>query len=879
MSLLKALSTSSVVAQAPTYVDDVYFASKYITYTSYTNGGTLPSEQFPVPINAAKGDLYWDNVAVLLKCDPDVKDVKTNTALTLLGDNSVTTGTHILGRAIRLIANSSNPTRSTTINFGTLNFNQSWCIDFRVGMSALGDGTGTVYGTANFTFNIGNTVNGIQIVLSCDDGNLGSFVANVWVAGNFYQATGAGTMNNASQTGYFKVSCDGSLLKVFFNGSLFASSACVNASAMTTTGAYLSAVAEYVGANASYTIDEFRITLGSARVGEETNLQLESFPEQDMTNAGRCLVWFSPNNSDTSSTLTGMYTNATTNRVSTMRRSSGTSETASIVSRCTALPTSIAFCSDGLYGSSTVTKFMRLFKEKAGFMAIATGGNTATLTHSLGSTPAMAIIQDINGSVSPVVFHKDLTGGINGNRLVLSSTASQVSSTNAAITATTINCTDIYSGGDAIAYLFADDPSPNGIIRCTSFTTIYDGSATVDVGWEVQTVLIKSVNTTQEWRMVDIEREFTQNETSVWFPNKASSPTGQRPISIFAPTTTGFTVSAGAGLVAGETYIVLAIRRSNKPPTSGTQVFNAIARTGTGTVAPISVIGFSPDLVISEGRSSQNGAVWYDKTRGVNAALRVSNTGTAPEYTSDYTAITSFDSNGITVGADSFFGRINASGSTYVNWYFKRAVGVFDIVNYVGVAGSSQTIPHDLGVKPELMIVKCRNFNGYSWAVYAEAVGATHGCQLNNTGGFFSNSLYWNNTEPTSSTFTIGSGDDTKPSAGASMVAYLFASLAGVSKVGSYTGNGSSLNVNCGFAAGARFVMIKRWDTNGDWYVWDYVRGIVAGNDSHLSLNTTDAEVTTDDSIDPLAAGFTVNQDSATNINVNGATYIFLAFS
>jgi hypothetical protein len=110
-------------------------------------------------------------------------------------------------------------------------------------------------------------------------------------------------------------------------------------------------------------------------------------------------------------------------------------------------------------------------------------------------------------------------------------------------------------------------------------------------------------------------------------------------------------------------------------------------------------------------------------------------------------------------------------------------------------------------------------------------------------------------------------------------IAYLFASLDGVSKVGSYTGNGSSQNIACGFSNGARFVMIKRTDSTGDWYIWDTERGIVTGNDPHLSLNSTLAQVTSDDSIDPYSTGFTVNQVSATNINVSSGEYIFLAIA
>jgi hypothetical protein len=97
--------------------------------------------------------------------------------------------------------------------------------------------------------------------------------------------------------------------------------------------------------------------------------------------------------------------------------------------------------------------------------------------------------------------------------------------------------------------------------------------------------------------------------------------------------------------------------------------------------------------------------------------------------------------------------------------------------------------------------------------------------------------------------------------------------------VGSYTGNGSSQTINCGFTGGSRFVLIKRTDSTGDWYVWDSARGIVSANDPHLSLNTTAAEVTTNDSIDPDNTGFIVNQVAATNINVTSATYIYLAIA
>ena len=65
----------------------------------------------------------------------------------------------------------------------------------------------------------------------------------------------------------------------------------------------------------------------------------------------------------------------------------------------------------------------------------------------------------------------------------------------------------------------------------------------------------------------------------------------------------------------------------------------------------------------------------------------------------------------------------------------------------------------------------------------------------------------------------------------------------------------------------------------GDWFMWDSLNGIVAGNDPHLSINTGTAQVTSDDSLDPANAGFIVNQVAATNINVSSHTYVFYAIA
>ena len=213
-------------------------------------------------------------------------------------------------------------------------------------------------------------------------------------------------------------------------------------------------------------------------------------------------------------------------------------------------------------------------------------------------------------------------------------------------------------------------------------------------------------------------------------------------------------------------------------------------------------------------------------------------------------------------------------GNTGVFHAFRRAPGFFDVVCDTGT-GSAHAIAHSLAVVPELMIRKKRSAVD-NWIVYAG--DATDYLILNSTAATADLNTMWNDTAPTVSAFTVGTSDDVNQPAG-TFVTYLFATLPGISKVGSYTGNGTSQTINCGFTTGARFILIKRTNSTGDWYVWDTARGVVAGDDPHLSLNTSAAEVTTNDSIDPAASGFIVNQVAATNINVSGGTYIFLAIA
>jgi len=236
---------------------------------------------------------------------------------------------------------------------------------------------------------------------------------------------------------------------------------------------------------------------------------------------------------------------------------------------------------------------------------------------------------------------------------------------------------------------------------------------------------------------------------------------------------------------------------------------------------------------------------------------------------------------GVSLGADATNGRINYSPYTYINWFFKRAPSFMDVVCYTGT-GSATTFSHNLGAVPELMIVKSRSRSAENWPTYAAPVfvpgaGYTVG-RLNDSIDFQLNNALFNNARPTASVFSVGT-DTSVNFSGSTYVAYLFATCAGVSKVGSYTGTGTTKQIDCGFTAGARFVLIKRTDSTGDWYVYDSARGITSGNDPYLFLNSSAAEVTNTNYVDTDSTGFKVTAAAPAGLNASGGTYIFLAIA
>tara|TARA_R100000027_G_scaffold55400_1_gene44550 strand:- start:1605 stop:2741 length:1137 start_codon:yes stop_codon:yes gene_type:complete len=351
---------------------------------------------------------------------------------------------------------------------------------------------------------------------------------------------------------------------------------------------------------------------------------------------------------------------------------------------------------------------------------------------------------------------------------------------------------------------------------------------------------------------------------------------------VIHPTPTGFVAISNDDTQGGDgtNYVYVAIRRPHKPPTAGTDVLDIVSRAGTGSTAVVNTNIEPVDFVITKSTNQSNAPVALTRLLGNHTNALNSNSDSNTNIFGSSASFNPWDvQDGIRFSSD---GDTNGGSAwTYINYFFRRAPGFFDVVTYGGTT-PAQNVNHNLGVAPELMIVKVRSTSQH-WAVYnGDLPGSGKFISLNNNwDGNNTNSSFWDSTAPTASVFRVGASNSYVNTVNEEYIAYLFASLDGISKVGTYNGTGNDVNVDCDFAAGARFVMIKRTDSTGDWYVFDSTRGIVAGDDPWIALNTNpaQAQVTYNDFIDPYTSGFTVTSSAPDALNASEGTYLFLAIA
>lgn len=502
-----------------------------------------------------------------------------------------------------------------------------------------------------------------------------------------------------------------------------------------------------------------------------------------------------------------------------------------------------------------------------------------TIAHSLGVAPGLIIVKRTDSTGDWSVWHRSYTQAF--HYLWLNSTNSVANSSGAWNLATPTS-TEFSIGNDPMVntsgasyiwYAFAHDSGTAGLIQCGSFTSTV-AALNVNLGWEPQFLMYKRATSSDGWHIADSTRGWNVDRSAATVDLEAQATSIESGYGITGPTATGFTHTNGT---AGDFYVYVAVRRPNKPPTAGTQVYNAIARAGNNTLTAVTGLGFTPDLLIGAMRNDKVNAPYtefFDRLRGPTQRLAV--TLSAGETVVVTPPLSTFDMDGFTVSADTNgSGALNYTGN-HITWAFKRASGVFDVTYFQSTLNTNQRIPHSLNAAPEFAIFKSRNASN-SWYVWCNLFAVNKymlldSAAIRDVGAVVCTTPSATDIGFITSAFSTGASE--------TWVAYLFATKAGISKVGSYTGDGTTGRViNCGFTTGARFVLIKRTSAIGDWFVWDTARGIVAGNDPHLSINTQVVEVTTNDSIDTDSTGFIVNQLAATDINVNAATYIFLAMA
>ena len=544
------------------------------------------------------------------------------------------------------------------------------------------------------------------------------------------------------------------------------------------------------------------------------------------------------------------------------------------------------------------------FRKCPGFFDVVTwtgdGTSGRTISHNLGSVPGAIFIKQTNSSRDWCVYHRgvDATNPshyklhLNKND-ARADEANIFNDTEPTSTVFTVGHDgEVNGNGDTyVAYLFAHDDQSFGddgdesIIKCGSFTASSGSPHTVTVGFEPQWVIIKRTATNiGNWTIIDNMRgwmaDTSSDGTIRLLADENNAEDGVADMS--GLTSTGFTVDDGAITYgSNQNYIYIAIRRPHKPPSAGTDVLAQKLIAGSTTTQTVSVSGAGvTDMTIIKNCTSASHP-WITASRLLGNGETKMNYANAESTGTFGTAINLWDQmSGTELRYDI---DINRNGYFYMHWQFTRKPGVFDVVAYTGT-GSAQNISHNLGVAPELIITKRRDSasslgwitGSYHWFVSTR--WDRQGRLNQNSYGFTGGGIYEPASSHSATQYPVNTDGDVNASGG-TYFSFLFATLPGISKVGTYSGTGNNIDVDCGFTAGARFVLIKRADSSGDCFVFDTERGINSGNDSYLIVNSQANPVTNQDYIDPLNAGFTITSSAPAGLNASGGTYIFLAIA
>ena len=530
------------------------------------------------------------------------------------------------------------------------------------------------------------------------------------------------------------------------------------------------------------------------------------------------------------------------------------------------------------------------FRKAENFLDIVTWTGTGVagnvvIPHSLGGVPGMILAKQTGSSGGAwYVWHNGFSFPLD-DYLILNQ---QNGTSNAPGLWGTTGVTDtgfstVGNGSlntlnqDYVAYLFADDDSDESVIKCGSYAGTGAAGNEIDVGFEPQFVLIKRTDGAGSWCLLDSMRGASGRLDALL---QADLQNSEEQGSYILPTPTGFKVMSGDSKVngAGNSHIYMAIRRPNKPAEEF-EPEELFAINDRIDESPGFVSGFPTDMAIMK---DTTGGSPFVSARLMQGKYLRSDSATVESpstvYNYDY--------------MDGYIDDIGTS-TVHLSYMWRRAPGFFDVVTYDGNGQAGREVPHNLGVAPEMMWVKKRAATD-QWYVYSGPVGNDRVMYLNEDGRSSVDNL-WNNTDPTEYAFTVNNVSGVNGN-GQSLIAYLFASLPGISKVGTYVSpaDRSEIQVDCGFTNGARFVLIKHATGSGNWFVFDTYRGIVDaagtnwnghnGQDPYFKLNSSDGDVYNTNWIEPNPTGFTVRGANASNvgnteINWANSTYLFYAIA
>ena len=318
-----------------------------------------------------------------------------------------------------------------------------------------------------------------------------------------------------------------------------------------------------------------------------------------------------------------------------------------------------------------------------------------------------------------------------------------------------------------------------------------------------------------------------------------------------------------------------------------TDYFNTKLYTGNASTNNITGVGFQPDWVWIKNRSNTSSHNTFDAVRGGGKGL-FTNATDAEETVAN--RLSAFNADGFTINGDTS-NQTNSSGNNFVSWNWLGANGTasnsngsitstvsanttagFSIVSYSG-ASSGGSVGHGLGVKPDIVLIKCRSATA-NWLFTTDIIdGSKDYLFLNQTNakGDLTTAL------PTSSVFTV-SGDDDQGENGKTYIAYCFNSVKGYSKFGSYTGNGNADGtfVYTGFKPA--WFMQKRTDVANGWHIFDTKRDTFNSCERYMTANATSSEPSGTDYVDILSNGFKIRRNG-NDINASGGTYIYMAFA